>query len=813
MSILNVTVIAKHEIATTVTATGPRGAGVPDGGSAGQYLKKNSSSDNDTVWSSVLASDISDFSSAADARITSQKGQANGVASLGSDGKIPTYQLPAISISSTFVVSSQAAQLALTAQEGDVAVRTDENKSYIHNGGNLGAMADWQELLTPTDSVLSVNGRTGVVTGLAEDSTVLHLTGNETASGNKTFTGDVEIQGALTVGGAVMSDTGMTVTSNGARNALDRPDITGTVGFDFKTGGTYDWAFGMVDANSDTLKYSSRLFGDTLSLLTDGTVKLRQKLSISDTDLAPTVPLHIGIDTGTNTVGELARFDARQGGSSGAYATFRAGGSEMAAIGGYWNGSEERFGIWTGTSHTLQAYIDKNGNMALTGNLSIQGATAGNSLSVKGDFDVEGESKSYRFRTSGAALDFDGAGAPVYFSVYDNGDFTGTQRTYLIMGSGSNYVTAFNYWEWKDSSSNIKFIIDPNSNYARVFGTMRADNGLSVGESAALDGSLLGGIDAPFGTVSGNNAVMRIVSFHGNQQYVSKYGPAEWYISDTNGTSETNVMSAYFDKLDMKSHSIVNVLDPATPQGAATKNYVDTSIANLIGSAPGLLNTLDEIANALNDDPNFSATITTQLAAKANDNAVVHLTGNETIGGSKTFSAATTVQGTLNVNNAGVNTIIATDSSSPASGSGAGLQFGLTQTPTASGQRLGFMLFRANGSNTAGLISFSTQAWTIGSAQGTNLQFVVTPNGSAGRVVAGYFDQDSALYLNGNLMIQNTNVGLGTVSGTKIGTATGQKLGFWNATPVVQQVLATGASKTVDDVITLLQTLGLCRQS
>lgn len=53
----------------------------------------------------------------------------------------------------------------------------------------------------------------------------------------------------------------------------------------------------------------------------------------------------------------------------------------------------------------------------------------------------------------------------------------------------------------------------------------------------------------------------------------------------------------------------------------------------------------------------------------------------------------------------------------------------------------------------------------------------------------------------------------GTINGLKIGTATGQKLGFWNAVPVVQQVLATGALMTVDDVITFLQLIGLCKQS
>ncbi len=99
-----------------------------------------------------------------DARITLQKGQPNGLATLGADSKIPSAQLPAIAITETFVVASQAAQLALTAQEGDVAVRTDLSKSYIKNSGASGTMADWTELLSPSGgSVLSVNARTGAV--------------------------------------------------------------------------------------------------------------------------------------------------------------------------------------------------------------------------------------------------------------------------------------------------------------------------------------------------------------------------------------------------------------------------------------------------------------------------------------------------------------------------------------------------------------------------------------------------------------------------------------------------------------------------
>lgn len=60
------------------------------------------------------------------------------------------------------------------------------------------------------------------------------------------------------------------------------------------------------------------------------------------------------------------------------------------------------------------------------------------------------------------------------------------------------------------------------------------------------------------------------------------------------------------------------------------------------------------------------------------------------------------------------------------------------------------------------------------------------------------------------------NLVAGTTTGTKIGVtggSSGEKWGFFGAAPIVQPLLATGASATVDNVITVLQNLGLCRQS
>lgn len=100
----------------------------------------------------------------ADTKIAStEKGANNGVATLGSDGKLTTGQIPDVTITDTFVVASESAMLALTAQVGDVAVRTDVNKTFILKTAGATVLANWQELLTPTDSVLSVDGQTGVV--------------------------------------------------------------------------------------------------------------------------------------------------------------------------------------------------------------------------------------------------------------------------------------------------------------------------------------------------------------------------------------------------------------------------------------------------------------------------------------------------------------------------------------------------------------------------------------------------------------------------------------------------------------------------
>ena len=92
------------------------------------------------------------------------------------------FSVTSLALTTVQTASSESSQLSLTTQEGDIVVRTDENKTYCKNSGTAGTMADFTLLRTPTDAVLSVNGNTGAITSAQIAAAV------EAASDSNTFT-------------------------------------------------------------------------------------------------------------------------------------------------------------------------------------------------------------------------------------------------------------------------------------------------------------------------------------------------------------------------------------------------------------------------------------------------------------------------------------------------------------------------------------------------------------------------------------------------------------------------------------------------
>ena len=56
---------------------------------------------------------------------------SGNIPTLDSNGKLADSVIPAVAITDTYVVATETAMLALNAQKGDIAIRSDLNKSFV----------------------------------------------------------------------------------------------------------------------------------------------------------------------------------------------------------------------------------------------------------------------------------------------------------------------------------------------------------------------------------------------------------------------------------------------------------------------------------------------------------------------------------------------------------------------------------------------------------------------------------------------------------------------------------------------------------
>lgn len=109
--------------------------------------------------------------------------------------------------------------------------------------------------------------------------------------------------------------------------------------------------------------------------------------------------------------------------------------------------------------------------------------------------------------------------------------------------------------------------------------------------------------------------------FPANPQINDEFSGKRW-----NGTAweviGINLSTEYALKNSFDSHTSAStsVHGISNVGNLATKSYADNSAsaaaAAIVDAAPGTLNTLNELAAALNDDANFATTVTNSLSAK-----------------------------------------------------------------------------------------------------------------------------------------------------------------------------------------------------
>ena len=122
--------------------------------------------------------------------------------------------------------------------------------------------------------------------------------------------------------------------------------------------------------------------------------------------------------------------------------------------------------------------------------------------------------------------------------------------------------------------------------------------------------------------------------------------------------------------MDVTNTQIANVSTPTNASHAANKSYVDAQINNLIGGAPSTLDTLNEIADALNDDANVYNTLDTKIDTKLSK-AGDTMSGDLAMGANKVTGLATPTTGTDAVNLTYVTNLFGSTSSAASSASAA----------------------------------------------------------------------------------------------------------------------------------------------
>jgi hypothetical protein len=144
-----------------------------------------------------------------------------------------------------------------------------------------------------------------------------------------------------------------------------------------------------------------------------------------------------------------------------------------------------------GTSSTPTFIVN-----SLTNNVGVRTTNPTEVLEVVGNTLVRdtANSKSYRFRTTGTQLDFEGSNGDMFYSVWADAQFAGTQRFYMRLQDDVHQVDARGTWWWApdnnlESAATPSLYIDGSSGSIGM-GTNSPSQRLTVAGNARITGAL-----------------------------------------------------------------------------------------------------------------------------------------------------------------------------------------------------------------------------------------------------------------------------------------------------------------------------------
>ena len=143
------------------------------------------------------------------------------------------------------------------------------------------------------------------------------------------------------------------------------------------------------------------------------------------------------------------------------------------------------------------------------------------------------------------------------------------------------------------------------------------------------DGSVDGGSDVTFIPITTEGIKIGEITIDGETKELFAPDGAKYTAGNGINISNENVISSTVDysdelalKADLNNPAFTGV--PTAPTAdigtnntqIATTGFVATAVADIVNSAPETLDTLNELAAALGDDPNFATTVATQIGKK-----------------------------------------------------------------------------------------------------------------------------------------------------------------------------------------------------
>ena len=256
--------------------------------------------------------------------------------------------------------------------------------------------------------------------------------------------------------------------------------------------------------------------------------------------------------------------------------------------------TDSGYALGSSSLYWSNAYIDAittTGNVTVGGNVATTGnETVGGNLSVTGTSSFTGAISAGALTTTGtsthATVDING-GAIDGTTIGSSSAAAGSFTTVSTSGQGTFATVDIN-------GGTIDNVTIGATTPGIITGTTITANTGFVGDiTGAVTGNVTGNVT---GDVTGD--------LTGD---VTSTGTSTFEDVTVNGTLNMNAGT---------TATITNLTTPTNTNDAATKGYVDTEIASLVDSAPGTLDTLNELAAALGDDPDFATTVTNSIATK-----------------------------------------------------------------------------------------------------------------------------------------------------------------------------------------------------